>query len=408
LTWLTARNSILNSFNHSNLRGIIEAEEVFEKVRPTQADVVDAAMVIEMNTINSVYRVSCQSALRRKGIELEAIPMNDIWPEWSEEPYNLTAANKNSLRNSLEEYSLERNRQLAGLGTKVNEFMKEFRKLNKEFDEEKKEWNEKINKCIQIWKEVLGDSVLKQVREELNNRNMPAVLNKLNELHQGVVVGDIQSAIYYDISQGIAYDPNRITFQGFIDEFNEKIALLNQVLPDEVLKMYFIQGLQRLGYNDLDESIRMSKKLKHDYEELICELIADHKELVAMEKIHANREHVHVAFEKSETGKENIQCFKCKKMGHYSNECPLLTEAEKEAKKRKRQEDKNGPAFKKQGPGNVKKPESKEIQNIWKQTANGYKVSKPFHKANVVTFSDENPDENETEVPGDCNDQESS
>jgi hypothetical protein len=85
-------------------------------------------------------------------------------------------------------------------------------------------------------------------------------------------------------------------------------------------------------------------------------------------------------------------------MGHYSNECPDLTEEERAEKKRKRMADQKGPVLKKQGPGNFKKPEAKNIPNMWKQAANGYK-----HKANVVRHDET---ETETEFPDDQDDQE--
>jgi hypothetical protein len=104
-------------------------------------------------------------------------------------------------------YELERHKCLFGLEPKKNAFMKEFKSSEKDYEKELNSWNDKINECIKIWKESLGDSVLKQIQAELNGRNMPAVLTRLDELYSGVVVGDLQSAVQNELSKGIAYDP---------------------------------------------------------------------------------------------------------------------------------------------------------------------------------------------------------
>jgi hypothetical protein len=90
-----------------------------------------------------------------------------------------------------------------------HEFETTFHTLQRDFTHDKKDWENQITKCIEIWREVLGDRVLETISMPLSARDMPGTLTKLQTTYE--VCKEDSYAIYDRIHHSLIFPVNPLS-----------------------------------------------------------------------------------------------------------------------------------------------------------------------------------------------------
>jgi hypothetical protein len=340
MSFQVAIPKIMSRFGAKNNTGIVTGNETFNRVPPDHQALVTDAMLDFHFDVDEQIRESCRVALEKKGIHnfpVANIPLNNVWPNFQHVPYQLTLANKNSLMDDLRKFEAERRADRKRLAIEERKLESDFHHRFESYERALKEWNERINQCIQTWREALGDNVLKQVDYEMTVlRNMTLVFQRLNELYNVDGEGDRTTAIMNKLNS-MRYEPSVISFLGFLKDFDDTIELLPEPRPALPAIFYYLeQAIVRGGFDGLQAEFKKIRQEKMQYPRARVLLIEemrviqermkkeDHYHAFLSEEIPSDPPtQEHSANYTSTRDYSNVKCYNCNKFGHFASKCPL-------------------------------------------------------------------------------------
>jgi hypothetical protein len=217
-TFIAAEPKMLTKFGEKGVRDVVTGDEVFTEVAPVQEEVVDQfvdekeARIVD--TFVQKYLQTCY--LHHVHMMEEDIPLDGDWPDFHAD-YNVPVARVRELEGKLQEVVNERADRLFKLEDTRAEREVVYEKKVESYRKRLEKWDEKVDKCVDLWNVMLGDAVLKQVRAELSARNMPAVLDRLRAIYGGVAEGDREGMLLEKV-QNIVYLPSKQPFDGFVKD----------------------------------------------------------------------------------------------------------------------------------------------------------------------------------------------
>jgi hypothetical protein len=258
-SWNVAEEKILQRFAQLGLEKIVKGEVQFVKQPPVYEEIVNTGMLRYSSEIDQHFKQRCVRAIARKGIpnfNPDYIPLQGNWPDFTATPYNLDVEELEALMTELFDLESSRSDRLLTVRLQKHEFETTFHALQRDYLQDQKDWENQITKCIETWREVLGERVLETISLPLSARDMPGTLTKLRTTYGS---SKEDSYAIYDRIHHFAYLPSETTFLGFLKEFEEIFDLqpIEKKPSDETKLSYLVSAFQRGGFQQLDRDIDM-------------------------------------------------------------------------------------------------------------------------------------------------------
>jgi hypothetical protein len=258
-SWNVAEVSILRRFAELGLDGIVKGEVVFDKQPPSHEEFVTNEMRKSLGRINIFFQNTCTKMFLDRGAKNffpPNVPLSGNWEGFNfhAAPFNFNDAVIESLKSDLSSEYLWLKKSHLDLEMKKSDLEHQFFLRETAFEDAQRRWEDKITKCVTIWRECLGSRVLVVIADLLGRRDMPGVLQKLRSYYGSFKTDEIA---ILDKSDSIAYIPSQSTFLGFIKQFEEIYDLYpEENMPSDRFKLSdFIRAIKKGGFEGLNDTI---------------------------------------------------------------------------------------------------------------------------------------------------------